>query len=99
MSEQATAMADYTLTIRADSGYESTTEGQCNACQYGEAIAALHGRPNTATELRTQRDELVNALKAVLHWIDDNCETTGFEAAEAMADAALAKAGAELFNA
>lgn len=42
--------------------------------------------------------DLLAALQAVLHWIDDNCETTGFDAAEAMADAALAKAGAELFN-
>lgn len=36
-------MADYTLTIKADSGYESTTEGRCTAEQYGQAIAALHG--------------------------------------------------------
>lgn len=42
--------------------------------------------------------ELLEALMAVLRWIDDNCETTGFEAVEAQADAALAKAGAELFN-
>ena len=43
--------------------------------------------------------DLLAALLAVLHWIDDNCETTGFEEVEDMADAALAKAGAELFNA
>lgn len=42
--------------------------------------------------------DLLAALQAVLHWIDDNCETTGFDAVEAQADAALAKAGAELFN-
>lgn len=42
--------------------------------------------------------DLLTALQAVLHWIDDNCETTGFEAVEALADAALEKAGAELFN-
>jgi hypothetical protein len=41
MSEQQ--MANYTLTIQADSGYESTTEGRCTAEQYGQAIAALHG--------------------------------------------------------
>jgi hypothetical protein len=41
MSEQQ--MANYTLTIQADSGYESTTEGRCTAKQYGQAMAALHG--------------------------------------------------------
>ena len=43
--------------------------------------------------------DLLAALIAVLHWIDDNCETTGFATVEAQADAALEKAGAELFNA
>lgn len=41
MAEQQ--MANYTLTIEADSGYESTTEGRCTAEQYGRAMAALHG--------------------------------------------------------
>jgi len=36
-------LANYTLTIDADSGYESTTEGRCTAEQYGQAMAALHG--------------------------------------------------------
>ena len=36
--------------------------------------------------------ELLEALKATLQWIDDNCETTGFETVEAQADAAIAKA-------
>jgi hypothetical protein len=36
--------------------------------------------------------ELLDALKAVLQWIDDYCETTGFESVEAQADAAIAKA-------
>jgi len=35
--------ANYTLTIEADSGYMSTTEGRCTAAQYRQAIAALHG--------------------------------------------------------
>lgn len=35
--------ADYTLRIVADSGYEATTTGRCNAEQYGAAIGALHG--------------------------------------------------------
>jgi hypothetical protein len=38
-----TQMANYTLSIEADSGYSSTTEGRCTAEQYGDAIAALHG--------------------------------------------------------
>lgn len=62
MSEH-TAMADYKLTINADSGYESTTEGRCTAAQYGAAIAALHSTPNTYTELRKQRDELLATLQ------------------------------------
>ena len=41
MSEQQ--MANYTLAIQADNGYESTTEGRCTAEQYWQAIAALHG--------------------------------------------------------
>ena len=41
MAEQQ--MANYTLTIEADSGYESTTGGRCTAEQYGQAMAALHG--------------------------------------------------------
>lgn len=37
-------MVDYTLQIRADSGYEWTTTGRCTAEQYGHAIGALHGK-------------------------------------------------------
>ena len=40
-----TAMADYTFTVKADSGYQSTTEGRCTADQYGQAMAALHTTP------------------------------------------------------
>lgn len=54
--------------------------------------------PPQAARLIAAAPELLEALQAVLHWIDDNCETTGFEAVEAMADAALAKAGVELFS-
>ncbi len=43
-------------------------------------------------ELKAQRDELLAALKLVLGWIDDWCETTGFETIEAQADEAIAKA-------
>lgn len=40
---QQAPMAYYALVIKADSGYESTTEGRCTADQYGAAMAALHG--------------------------------------------------------
>lgn len=36
--------------------------------------------------------DLLAALKSVLNWIDDNCETSGFDAIEAQADTAIAKA-------
>lgn len=38
--------------------------------------------------------DLLEALREVLQWIDDYCETTGFEAVERKADAAIAKATA-----
>lgn len=62
MSDQHTAMADYTLTINADSGYASTTEGRCTAAQYAAAIASLHSKPNTYTALKAMRDEMLAAL-------------------------------------
>lgn len=72
-------------------------------CGPSGASIAFEGEwnPNAAADARliAAAPDLLAALLAVLHWIDDNCETTGFEAVEAMADAALAKAGAELFNA
>lgn len=42
-SDSPKSMANYTLTIEADSGYTSTTEGRCDANQYTRAMAALHG--------------------------------------------------------
>jgi hypothetical protein len=39
--------------------------------------------------------DLLAALLAVLSWIDDYCETSGFEAVEAQADAAILKAFGE----
>lgn len=43
--------------------------------------------------VEAQREELLKALKSVLQWIDDNCETTGFEEIEAQADAAILTCG------
>lgn len=57
-------MADYTLTIKADSGYESTTEGRCTAEQYGQAIAALHGE---APQRKPLTDEMVVAAARELN--------------------------------
>lgn len=92
MKTQHTTTARYTLHIVADTGYESTTDGDCTPHQYSMAIATLRGAPHTSQELQAQRDELLAALKSVLNWIDDNCETSGFDAVEAQADAAIAKA-------
>lgn len=67
MSAGHTPMARYTLHIVADSGYESTTEGQCTPHQYSMAIAALMGAPHTSQELKAQRDELLEALSLAEH--------------------------------
>ena len=56
MTEQK---ANYTLTIEADSGYESTTEGRCTADQYGQAIAALHGEPPQRTWIGLTDEEVI----------------------------------------
>ena len=71
------------------------------ACVHGESkrgAKAYAEMFEANARLIAAAPELLEALQAVLHWIDDNCETTGFDAVEAMADAALAKAGAALFN-
>lgn len=47
---------------------------------------------NEAAHALRCHHELLEALQKVLQWIDDNCETTGFDAVEAQADAAIAKA-------
>ena len=60
-----TPMARYTLTIVTDTGFESTTEGQCTPHQYSMAIAALHDAPHTSQELQAHRDELLKALEEI----------------------------------
>jgi hypothetical protein len=98
MSNNETAMADYTLTIRADSGYESTTEGRCNARQYGEAISALHGRPNTATDIRKAVIDLLDALVLTRDHIDMTAlEVSHCKDAEIIRSA-ISNAYGELFN-
>ena len=59
-------MANYQLSISADSGYESSTEGRCTADQYGIAIAALHGETPTSLDLIAAAPDLLEACKAAL---------------------------------
>ena len=42
MTTKLLTEATYVLSIVADSGYESTTEGRCNVQQYSAAVRALH---------------------------------------------------------
>jgi mono/diheme cytochrome c family protein len=74
----------YSVDVQEQTGY-------CIDC-------GAEGRMQFMVDGDSAEPELLAALQAVLRWIDDNCETTGFDAVEAQADAALAKAGAELFN-
>jgi hypothetical protein len=65
MAEQQ--MANYTLTIEADSGYESTTQGRCTAEQYGQGMAALHGTfPAAQRPWQGLTDEDVNRESSVI---------------------------------
>ena len=70
----------------------------CDAEGYTD-IAAVYVIANDSgaanARLIAAAPELLEALEAVLRWIDDYCETTGFEAVEAQADAAIAKATGE----
>ena len=51
----APPMASYTLSLVADSGYESTMQGRCTAEQYSDAIGALHGSPGISIEHMVNR--------------------------------------------
>lgn len=62
MTEQK---ANYTLTIKADSGYESTTDGRCTADQYSQAIAALHSESPQRTWAGLTDEEIYEATKDV----------------------------------
>ena len=59
-------------------------------------LSHSQGIDDAAKRVLAQRDELLAVLKSVLNWIDDNCETSGFDVIEAQADAAIAKAGGEV---
>jgi hypothetical protein len=73
-----TQMVNYTLSIEADSGYSSTTEGRCTAEQYGDAIAALHGT-NPKREWVGLTDEEVSKLFYVSRFAKDNYDGGAFE--------------------
>ena len=64
-------IAQYTLRIVADTGYKSTAEGFCTPHQYSMAIAALKGAPHTSQDLKSQRDELLRALKGIHMWAEN----------------------------
>lgn len=61
-TKNAPSMANYTLTIVADSGYESTTEGRCSAVQYGAAVFVLHNEGVDLVALTKERDELASRV-------------------------------------
>ena len=70
--------------------------GGFTTSELDEFIPGWRDRVSELVRVKAQRDELVAALKSVLNWIDDNCETSGFDVIEAQADAAIAKAGGEV---
>jgi hypothetical protein len=97
--EQPTPEKDMTCQHKRYSVDVHEQTGQCIDCGAEGRISFVVPRETDALKgAAAAAHELLTALQAVLRWIDDNCETTGFEEAEALADAALAKAGAELFN-
>ena len=69
-------MARYTLSISADSGYESTTEGRCTADQYSIAMAALYGNTPNSLSLIAAAPELLLQLQSMVtcfeRWEDTN---------------------------
>lgn len=66
---EETPMAYYALVIKADSGYEATTEGRCTPLQYSKAIGALMGTEENIKKqdalLRRQDELLEQALEAL----------------------------------
>lgn len=87
MSSKHTDMADYTLKVVAESGYESETEGRCSAEQYGAAMAVLHGN-RTALE-----KQLLEAAQAAWNCIAELSPTQARVEVVQMLQEALAAAG------
>lgn len=80
-TEDAPSMANYTFTIVADSGYESTTEGRCSAKQYGAVIYALHSDDSYAD----QRDKLAIRVRELESEVLDQCRLNGMGAERELA--------------
>lgn len=59
------AMASFTLSIDADSGYQCMTEGRCTSEQYGAAMAALHGKRAPA------ETSLIEGIEAATVYVSD----------------------------
>lgn len=79
--------ASYTLSISADSGYESSTEGRCTADQYSIAIAALHGETPTSLDLIAAAHELLDALQEAVDGMGGSYATWSVKARAAIARA------------
>lgn len=62
--------ATYTLTIVADSGYESTMEGRCDAEQYALAVKALHEPAATRADLEAEVQRLREALTDIKYGLE-----------------------------
>ncbi|WP_236233656.1 hypothetical protein [Pseudomonas tohonis] len=89
-----TKNAQYTLKIKADSGYRSDESGRTDAECYRVALAALAGDLGTNLNLLAASTALLEALEAItdLYDTDEGCRSTPEYIA---ARAAIAKARGE----
>lgn len=78
MTTTPLAEATYVLSIVADSGHESTTEGRCNLQQYSAAMRALnnaawaHEITQARADLEAENQRLREALQIAHDHIDMN---------------------------
>lgn len=70
MTTTPLAEATYALTIVADSGYESTMEGRCDAEQYALAVKALHEPAQARADLEAEVARLREALELAHDHLD-----------------------------
>lgn len=68
MTTTPLAEATYVLTIVADSGYESTMEGRCDAEQYALAVKALHEPAQARADLEAEVARLREALNDIAEY-------------------------------
>lgn len=75
MNTTPLAEATYVLSIVADSGYESTMEGRCDADQYALAVKALHEPAKARSDLEAENKRLREALDEIaINTHDDTAE-------------------------